>query len=150
MKQFMRGFFRRGLVAFGFGPVIVAVIYLGLERGHLIDTVTVREMCIAIFSSAALAFIAGGMNAIYEIERLPLTVAILIHCVILYLSYLSVYLLNGWLKCGFFPIAFFTAIFVLGYLLIWIVIYMTTWIRTKRINEQLLQNRMQLDDKQNT
>lgn len=146
MKNFLHGFLRRGLVAFGFGPVIVAIIYLSLERGHLIDTVTVREMCIAIFSSAALAFIAGGTNAIYQIERLPLTVAILIHSVILYISYLYVYLLNGWLKWGVFPISFFTVIFVVGYLLIWIIIYMTTRIRTKRINEQLPHNRMEKVD----
>ena len=107
-------------------------------------------MYTAIFSSAALAFIAGGTNAIYQIERLPLAVAILIHSVILYIAYLSVYLLNGWLKWGFFPIAFFTVIFIQGYLLIWVVIYVTSKMRTKRINKQLLQNRMQLDDKQNT
>ena len=142
MKNFMLGFFRRGLVALGFGPMIVAAIYFCLEHRHLIETVTVREMYIAIFSSATLAFIAGGMNAIYQIEQLPLAVAILIHGIILYISYLYVYLLNGWLKWGFSPIAFFTLIFVLGYLLIWIVIYMTSRIRTKRINEQLAHNQL--------
>lgn len=149
MKNFLHGFLRRGLVAFGFGPVILAIIYLSLERGNLIDTVTVREMYTAIFSSAALAFIAGGTNAIYQVERLPLTVAILIHSVILYVSYLYVYLLNGWLKWGIFPISFFTVIFVLGFILIWIIIYITSCVRTKKINERLSNNRLNKDKQLN-
>jgi hypothetical protein len=149
MKNFLHGFLRRGLVAFGFGPVIVAIIYLSLAHGHLIDTVTAKEMCTAIFSSAALAFIAGGTNAIYQIERLPLTVAILIHCVVLYISYLYVYLLNGWLKWGVFPISFFTVIFVLGYILIWIIIYITSCVRTRKINERLAKKRLNKDEQFN-
>ena len=54
------------------------------------------------------------MNAIYQIERLPLMVAILIHGSVLYISYLVTYLLNDWLDWGVMPIVVFSAIFLVG------------------------------------
>jgi len=101
---------------------------------------TVDEVCTGIVSLTALAFIAGGMNAIYQIERLPLMVAILIHGGVLYICYLAAYLVNGWLEQGTAPILIFTAIFVVGYLVIWTVIYSIIKRNTDRINQILSQN----------
>ena len=98
-----------------------------------------NQVCIGIFSITALAFIAGGMNAIYQIERLPLIVAILIHGSVLYISYLVTYLLNDWLDWGVMPIVVFSAIFLVGYIVIWAVIYSITKNRTERLNEALKQ-----------
>ena len=78
MKKFVLEFLRRGFAACGMGPIILAILYLILQQTAAIDTLTVNQVCIGIFSITALAFIAGGMNAIYQIERLPLMVAILI------------------------------------------------------------------------
>ena len=119
MKKFVLDFVRRGLIATGLGPIVLAIVYLILKQSAAIDTLTVNQVCIGIFSLSALAFIAGGMNAIYQIERLPLMVAILIHGGILYISYLVTYLLNDWLDFGVMPIVVFTAIFVVGYIVIW-------------------------------
>ena len=70
MKKFVLEFFFRGLVACGFGPVVLAVLYLILQQSANLERLTVNEVCIGIFSLTALAFIAGGMNAVYKIERL--------------------------------------------------------------------------------
>lgn len=137
MKKNILEFLRRGLVACGFGPIVLAVLYLILQRQAAIETLTVNEVCLGIFSLSALAFIAGGMNVIYQIERLPLMVAILIHGGVLYISYLLTYLLNGWLEWGITPIWVFTGIFVLGYLAVWAVIYSVTRRNTDRLNEVL-------------
>ena len=48
------------------------------------------------------------MNIIYQIERLPLMMAILIHGGVLYLCYLGTYLLNGWLERDITPILVFS------------------------------------------
>ena len=77
------------------------------------------------------------MNAIYQIERLPLMPAILIHGSVLYISYLAAYLFNGWLEWGTAPILIFTGIFVLGYLVIWAVIYSIIKRNTNKINQLL-------------
>ena len=139
MKKHALEFIRRGLMACGLGPVILAVLYLILQKQSGLQVLSVNQVCRGIFSLTALAFIAGGMNVVYHIERLPLMAAILLHGGVLYGSYLAVYLLNGWLKWGAAPILVFTLIFVVGYFAIWAVIYSVTNRRTKRLNETLRQ-----------
>ena len=137
MKRFLMEFFRRGSVACGLGPIVLAVLYLILQRAAAVETLTVGQVCIGIFSLTALAFVAGGMNAVYQIEQLPLMVAILIHGSVLYLGYLGTYLLNDWLNLGIMPIIAFTAIFVIGYIVIWAIIYSSIKRSTIKINEIL-------------
>lgn len=139
MKRFFFDFFRRGLAACGFGPLILAAIYLMLQGQGLLDVLTVQEVCMGIFTLAALAFIAGGMNALYQIERLPLMAAVTIHGSVLYVSYMATYLLNGWLEWGIMPVLVFSGIFVIGYLAIWAVIYAVIKRNTERLNAVLKQ-----------
>ncbi len=136
MKRILLEFFRRGLVACGFGPLILAVVYLILQQAGL-QTLTVHEVCVGIVSLWLLAFLAGGMNVVYQIERLPLMGAILIHGTALYMGYLVTYLVNDWLAWGTTPVLVFTAIFVLGYLAVWAVIYTVTKQNTAKVNAMM-------------
>ena len=142
MKKIALEFLRRGLIACGFGPIVLAILYLILQRQGAIGTLSVDQVCLGIFSLSALAFVAGGMNVVYQIERLPLMAAILIHGGVLYFSYLITYLLNDWLAWGAAPIFVFSGIFVFGYLTIWAVIYFVNKKRTKKLNEKLKQKQM--------
>ena len=139
MKKFISNFLLRGLIACGFGPVVLAVVYLVLHQQGVVQTLAVTEVSMGIFSLFALAFVVGGMNAIYQIERLPVMLAILIHGVVLYVSYLIVYLVNDWIQWGFTPIVVFSAIFVVGYLMIWAIICSVNKKNAERINKQLKQ-----------
>ena len=140
MKKNIWEFVRRGLPACGIGPIILAVVYLIMWRHAGLETLSVDKVCIGIVSLTVLAFIAGGMNFIYQIERLPLMVAILIHGGVLYVSYLITYLLNGWLKTGGIPLLVFSVVFVIGYFAIWAIIYLITKRNTSELNEMLKQN----------
>ena len=137
MKRFVLDFARRGIIAMGIGPIVLAIVYIILKHTTGIDTLTVNQVFIGILSLSMLAFIAGGMNAIYQIERLPLMAAILIHGIILYVGYLSAYLLNDWLDIGALPIIVFTAIFIVGYIIIWAIIYFIIRRNTTKINQML-------------
>ena len=139
MKKLVSEFFRRGLVACGFGPLVLAVLYLLLQHTAAVRVLTVDQVCIGIVSLSALAFIAGGINVVYRMEQLPLMAAISIHGGVLYISYLATYLLNGWLAWGIAPILVFTTIFLLGYVAIWAVIYTITRRTTARLNRALKQ-----------
>ncbi|MEF2838179.1 MAG: DUF3021 domain-containing protein [Oscillospiraceae bacterium] len=139
MKKIVLGFLQKGFVACGFGPMVLVILYWILQRQCDLQFLSVNEVCTGIISLSVLAFIAGGMNVIYRIERLPLAFAILIHGSVLYISYLCTYLVNRWLEWGKAPVIVFTAIFVLGYLTIWAIIYWTTQKRTARLNEMLKQ-----------
>ena len=137
MRKHMKEFCRRGLVACGFGPLVLVVLYLILQYEGIIEVLTVNEVCLGIVSLSTLAFVAGGMNFIYQIERLPLMVAILIHGGMLYVSYLLTYLINGWLEWGITPILVFSGIFGIGYLMIWVGIYLVIRKNTTKLNKQL-------------
>ena len=137
MKKFVLEFLRRGVIALGIGPIVLAIVYLILKQSAAIDTLTVNQVCVGIFSLSALAFIAGGMNAIYQIERMPLMTAILIHGSVLYVGYLGTYLLNDWLDLGIITIIVFTAIFVVGYIVIWAITYSIIRKNIIKLNEML-------------
>ena len=143
MKYILKEFCRRGIAACGLGPLALAVIYLILQYNGVVEVLTVTEVCVGIFSLSALAFVAGGMNVVYQIERLPLMVAISIHGGVLYVSYLLTYLVNNWLDQGTGPILVFTGIFAVGYLLIWAVIYSIIKRNTDRINEAMRKSRQE-------
>lgn len=137
MRKHIWEFIRRGMTACGFGPMVLAVLYLILHRQGLVQTLTVSQVCRGIFSLSALAFLAGGMNFLYQIERLPLMVAILIHGSVLYAGYLATYLVNGWLEWGAAQILVFSSIFIIGYAVIWAVIYFIIKNKTDLLNEGL-------------
>lgn len=147
MKKYVFEFLRRGMIACGIGPIVLAILYLILHRANSLDALSVWQVCVGIFSITVLAFIAGGMNAIYQIERLPLMIAILIHGAVLYVSYLCIYLVNQWLKWDVISVAVFSAIFIVGYIIIWVVIYSIIKRKTARINEILKQKHKIADAK---
>ena len=140
MKKKILEFIRRGMMVSAFGPLLLVVLYLILHHQGIIQTLSVKEVCLGIVSLSILAFIAGGMNVIYHFERLPLMLAILIHGIVLYISYLVTYLINGWLEFGAAPIFVYSVIFIIGYLAIWAVIYSIIRRNTKKLNALLEQN----------
>ena len=140
MKHIVKDFLLRGMVAAGFGPLALVAFYLITAHYTGIEALSVSDVCVGILSLTALAFIAGGMNVVYQIERLPLMAAITVHGAVLYGCYLVTYLVNGWLEQGRVPILVFTVIFIAGYLAVWAVICCITKRRTDRINEILKQN----------
>ena len=146
MKKNILEFFHRGLIACGFGPIVLAILYLILQQQGAMQTLTVDQVCRGIFSLSALAFVVGGMNVIYQFERLPLMAAILIHGCVLYISYLGTYLLNDWLEWGTAPILIFSGIFVFGYLAVWAIIYFTTKRNTEKLNKILKQKQQTAED----
>jgi hypothetical protein len=139
MKKTVLDFLRRGIFAAWIGPLVLAVLYLSLG----VPSLSASEVAIGIFSLTVLAFLAGGLNALYGIERLPLLVAVLIHGALLYLGYLATYLVNGWLEWGVVPLLVFSVIFAVGYLVIWAVIYAIIRKRTRALNALLEQKQAQ-------
>ena len=139
MKKFFDEFLKRGLLAAGGGPVVLAIIYGIVGATGQVSTLSPGEVCLGILSITVMAFIAAGITAVYQMEQLPLGWAVLLHGAVLYLDYLLIYLLNGWLpreKPGFW---IFTGVFTGGYAMIWIIIYFSTKAKTEKINQALQQ-----------
>ena len=137
MKKFWKEFLFRGLICASGGPVVLAIIYGILGTTGAVDAFSPREVCVGILTIALLAFVAAGMTAIYQMEQLPLPIMILLHGGALYIAYILIYLLNGWLQNSLIPILVFTGIFVAGYALVWLIIYWVERTKAEKLNKLL-------------
>ena len=137
MKKFWKEFLLRGLLASSGGPLVLAIIYGILGATNSVDHLAPNEVCMGIVSITLLAFIVAGMTAIYQMEQLPLPTVILLHGGGLYIAYILTYLLNGWLRQQLTPVLVFTGIFIAGYALIWLIIYLITRAKTNKLNRKL-------------
>ncbi len=138
MRKYVKEFCCRGLMwgAWG-GPVILAVVWMCLHKAGVIENLTVNEAVLGIFTTAVMGFLAAGVSVVYAIESLPKAFAGLIQGVVLYADYLGFYLLNGWISAN--KIWIFTIIFVVGFLVIWLFIYIPIRIKVSRMNKMLNQ-----------
>ena len=137
MKKFLKNFLLRGLICAAGGPLVLAVIYGILGVTGTVEAIPATQACLGIVTIALLAFIAAGMTAVYQMEQLPLPIMILLHGGALYVAYILTYLINGWLQNSLVPILVFTGIFVVGYALVWLIIYLVEKEKTERLNELL-------------
>lgn len=137
MKKYVLEFIKRGFMAAGGGPVVLAIVYGCLGISGTVEFLTPNEVCMGVLSVTLMAFIVGGIGVIYTVESLPLPMAILIHVGVLYLDYLLVYLFNNWLPKQ--AIGVFTAAFAIGYAFIWMIIYLRVRVKTKKLNAKIRQ-----------
>lgn len=132
-----KNFVLRGLIAAGFGPLVLAIVYLCLHHAGVITSLSVSEVTWGIISTFLLAFVQGGAGAVFGIEKLSLKKATAIDFALIYFTLLLVYLLNGWMTPSWTVIGIFTLIFILGYLIIWTIIYQSIRKSIKRMNAKL-------------
>ncbi len=137
MKHYISEFCKRGLMAAGGGPVILAIIYGILGITGEAESLAPGEVCMGVLTVTLLAFIAAGVTIVYQMEQLPLPSAILIHAGVLYLDYLLIYLLNRWIPRNAAAVGIFTAIFAGVFLLVWLCIYLSIKAKTSRLNRIL-------------
>lgn len=137
MKKYVKEFLKRGLLACAGGPVILAIIYGILGASGTVVSLDPMEVCKGILTITLMAFLAAGVTMVYQIEELPLFLAVLIHGIVLYLDYLMIYLVNGWIAEGLMPLLVFTGVFVAGYAVTWLIIYAVIRRDTRSVSRKL-------------
>jgi hypothetical protein len=137
LKKYFKDFLLRGLVSMGFGPIILSIVYGILGLCRVVDKLAVNDVVLGFLSITALAFLCGGMTVVYQIEEIGISKAITLHGIALYVAYAVVYITNNWLKDGLIPFLIFTVIFVIGYALVWLVIYFITKRGTDSLNKKI-------------
>ncbi len=136
-NSFWKDFALRGLAAAAGGPVVLAIIYGILGATGAVETLTPKEVCLGVLTVTVMAFVAAGITAIYQTERLPLIGRILIHAAVLYADYLFMYLLNSWMPRNWSAIGIFSGFFVGGFALVWLGIYLSIRKNTSNVNRHL-------------
>ena len=135
MNKNVKEFIKRGLMFCWGGPIVLAIVWLFINKGDIASQISLYKASISVISVTILAFIVAGISIIYQIESLPITIAGIIQCFVIYFTYLIVYLLNGWInKSIIIP---FTIIFVISFIIIWICIYLVIRKNVNNINNKL-------------
>ena len=140
MKGYVKSFFIRGLIFSGFGPVILAIIYLCLEFSLDGFSLTGSEVFWGIISVYLLAFVQAGASVFNQVEHWPVAKSTLIHFSVLYAVYIVCYLVNSWIPFNINIVLIFTGIFVLVYLSVWLTVYMIIRKCSKELNKKLQNN----------
>lgn len=136
-KTFWIEFLKRGLIACAGGPVILAIVYGILGITGVVESLSPAEVSIGILTVTVMAFIAAGITAVYQSDRLPLPFAIAVHALVLYLDYLLMYLLNDWIPKNSTAIGMFSGIFAGGFALVWLIIYLCNRNTIGKINKSI-------------
>ncbi len=137
IDNYVKKFFFQGFISGGFGPIIYAIVMVSLGLSGIIETISYQELTLGILTSYLLAFIAGGVGIIYSIEKLPLIYATLIHAVVLYLDYILIYILNGWIASQWQAILIWTASYIGIYIIVWLIVYFSIKAQANKINRKL-------------
>lgn len=135
MKHYIADFIKRGLMASAGGPVIVVIVYKILKECGKVSVMTVDEVFLGILTSVLLAFIAGGVSVVYQMEKLPILLATFIHAVVLFADYLIIYLVNGWIDVE--RILTFAGVFVTGYVAVWLIVMAMIKAGVRKLNQSL-------------
>lgn len=136
MKKIVKEFLMRGLLCMGFGPIVYSIIILILYLCNVEKSIDGINLFKGIISTSLMAFLIAASSVIWQIEKIGIGFQIIIHGLFLYLCYLITYLLNDWLKND--GIIIFSIVFIIGYLLVWLIIYFTEKIKTNKLNKKLI------------
>ena len=121
----------------GFGPIVYGLVMVILHLCNVDTSLNGLVIFKGIISTAMMAFVIAGTSVIWKQEEIQISKKISIHFLVLYLLYLLVYLLNDWIQKDLKVIGIFTLVFVLGYILTWLIIYLVEKNRAKKLNEYI-------------
>ena len=137
MNKYVKEFLMRGMMFSGFGPIIYAIIIMILSYALPDFSITAMEVFKAVLSTYLLAFVHAGASVFNQIESWSVLISLLCHLSTLYVAYTICYLANAWLTYSWAVIGIYTAIFIVGYALIWTIVYCCVRVSAKRLNVKI-------------
>lgn len=143
MKRYWKEFLHRGLLFGGFGPIVMAIIYLCLQVSLSDFSLRGNEVFVSILSTYLLAFIHAGASVFHQIEEWSIAKSLFYHFLVLYLVYTLCYLINAWIPFEPLVLLIFTVAFVLGYFLICLIVFLSIRGVEKRLNGSLREQKNQ-------
>lgn len=137
MNQYFKSFLYRGLVFGGFGPLVLAIVYLVLSHTVAGFSLSGGEVFLGVLSTYLLAFVHAGASVFNQIESWSVGRSLFFHLGVLYLAYSTCYLLNRWIPFRMGAFLIFTAVFVVGYFAVWLTVVLIVRATSKRLNRNL-------------
>ena len=137
-REHWKEFLLRGALFGGLGCIVVAIVYLIISWNGVRMDIGGTEFFCATVSGYVLGFVVAGASVFYRVESWGLAKATLLHLALLYAAYLGLYLLNNWLPRDWLSVGIFTAVFAIGYLVIWAVVVASVTATARKLNEKLI------------
>ena len=137
MNNYVKTFFTRGLTFGGFGPIVVGIVFAILQYTVEGFSISGTEVLFAILSTYLIAFVQAGATVFNQIESWSTPKSLGFHLLSLYVVYMVCYLANSWIPFEPMMVLIFTAIFLAGYFIIWIIVYISVKAATKKFNKQI-------------
>lgn len=134
---YVRAFFHRGLLFGGFGPIVMAIIYLILSYTVPDFSVSGREVFTSVLSTYLLAFVHAGASVFNQIEHWSLGRSLACHLGTLYVAYTACYLINTWIPFEPLVLLIFTGIFLLVYFVVWLTVWLCIQATGKKLNARI-------------
>ena len=138
MKGYVKEYLHRGAIFGGLGPVVLGIVYAVLEM--TIDGFALggSEVLLAIVSTYAIAFVQAGASVFNQIEEWSVMRALACHFLSVYAVYVAAYALNSWIPFEWGVIGVFTAIFVVAYAVIWVIVYASVKAASRKMSSRLV------------
>lgn len=137
MNKYLKEFLHRGSIFGGFGPIILGIIYAILESTLDDFALSGKQVLIAIISIYILAFLQAGASVFNQIEHWSIPKSMLCHFSVIYIAYVSCYLLNKWIPFNANVLLIFTLVFIGLYLLIWLTVFVSVKLISNKLNKSL-------------
>lgn len=137
MNTYVKGFLLRGLIFAGLGPIVCGIVFWILELSKVDTNITGGQMLLAIITTYVIAFIHAGASIFPTIEKWSKLKAMAIQGISLYSVYTIGYLINNWIPLDWKIIAIYTGVFIIGFLIIWGIAYLTTKALGNSLNKRL-------------
>ena len=137
MNSYLKDFLHRGLIFGGFGPIVVAIVFMCISLSDRGFSLTASQILLATVSSYLLAFIQAGVTVFNQIEHWSTVKSLLCHFVTLYATYSVCYVVNSWIPFEPMVLVIFSVIFAVLFFVIWTIVYLSVKVTSKRFNSQL-------------
>ena len=136
MNKYVREFLHRGLMFAGFGPIVFGIVILCISYSETV-AFTGKEVLMGIILTYAIAFIQAGATVFNQIEHWSVPKSVFCHFGLLYVVYSLAYVANSWIPFKAEVLGVFTVIFVVGFFLIWGIVYFAVRSTGKKFNDKL-------------
>ena len=137
MNKYLKTFLLRGMAFAGFGPVVIGIIYFILEKTLAGFSLSGSQVLLGIISTYIMAFIQAGVTVFNQIEHWPVPKSVLCHFASLFIVYSFFYVANSWIPFEPKVLLVFSAIFTVGFFVIWATVYFSVKTASKKMNSRL-------------
>ena len=137
MNKYLKSFLYRGLIFGGFGPIILGLIFLIIEKCGTPLDLSGGEILLSIISTYLIAFVQAGVSVFNQIDSWPVAKSLGCHLGALYLVYVLAYLVNSWIPLEPVVILVFTAIFLAVYFTVWLTVFLSVKAASRKMSRKI-------------